>query len=243
MEQQDEEEEQLSGEGSREWEPIHYLHHPPPLLHSSSNTLHRSLSDSQTQFREWSMVAFRDAHFDSNHDHSVVFPPINHEGLHITSSPSDDLHQDLKPSNSPPDDNELLPLSPPQTAGVGGEAVARWVGFGFELLRSKVSGIASSVRNFVGFGGTNWSYSLGANRSFSSATGVAAALLVWCLLAVVRRRRRRVLVRKESRDHLILLIKEKDEKINHLLQQIAQMNQVLLSLHRDSLSGTGGSTK
>ncbi|GMQ10805.1 hypothetical protein CsSME_00053667 [Camellia sinensis var. sinensis] len=226
MEQQDEEEEQLSEEGSREWEPIHYLHHPPPLLHSSSNTLHRSLSDSQTQFREWSMVAFRDAHFDSNHDHSIVFPPINHEGLHITSSPSDDQHQDLKPSNSPPDDNGLVPLSPPQTAGVGGEAVARWVGFGFELLRSKVSGIASSVRNFVGFGGTNWSYSLGANRSFSSTIGVAAALLVWCLLVAVRQRRRRVLVRKESRDHLILLIKEKDE-VSFALQVFVKMSSLV----------------
>lgn len=114
--------------------------------------------------------------------------------------------------------------------------MARWVGIGFELLRSRVTSIASSLRNLAGVGGVNW--------SFCSAARVAAAVLLWWLYAVVRRRKRRdSQVRRESRDQLLRIVKEKDEKINQLLHQIAQMNQLLLALRRDSLPGTGGVSK
>lgn len=82
------------------------------------------------------------------------------------------------------------------TGSGGGGEVARWLGVGFELLRSRVTCIASSLCNFAGFGGVN---------------RVVAAVLVWWLFAVVRRRRRDSRVRRESRDQMIRVIKEKDE--------------------------------
>lgn len=112
--------------------------------------------------------------------------------------------------------------------------MARWVGIGFELLWSRVTSIASSLRNLAGVRGVNW--------SFCSAARVA--VLLWWLYAVVRRRKRRdSRVKKESRDQLLRIVKEKDEKINQLLHQIAQMNQLLLALRRDTLPGTGGVSK
>lgn len=114
--------------------------------------------------------------------------------------------------------------------------MARWVGIGFELLRSRVTSIASTLRNLAGVRGVNW--------SFCSAARVAVTVLLWWSYAVVRWRKKRDLrVKRESRDQLLRIVKEKDEKINQLLHQIAQMNQLLLALHRDLLPGTAGVSK
>ncbi|KAL6995161.1 hypothetical protein U1Q18_005296 [Sarracenia purpurea var. burkii] len=235
--EEEQEKEQVS-EDSTEWESITYPHSQSHHLHFSQ-THHRSSSDSQTQFIGRSTEASRDSLFtDDGVNRFVVFPPINHEGLHISSTLSPVLpnHDDEREESRnlpylPSEDHRLGPT--PRPPGALCE-VGRLVRFGFELLRCKVAGIASSIRDFAAFGGMT-------NCSFSSATGVAVAvaLLVWWLYVAVQRRRRRYLkVRKESRDHLILIIKEKDEKIKQLLHQIAEMNQILLGLHKDSLPGT-----
>ncbi|XP_052179966.1 uncharacterized protein LOC127793205 isoform X2 [Diospyros lotus] len=208
-EEEEEEEEQVPGKRYRE--PFHCFH---------------SLSDSEIQFNGYStVVATGHSHFNhGGDDSSIVFPPSNHEGLHITSSCNHDeqrRRETRESSDSPSDDKGLAPprlASDSTGAGFGGE-VKRWVGFGLELLRSKVTGIASWVRCLSASSGKNW--------SSRCVVGMAAALLVWCVYAVARRRRRRSRIRRESRDHLILLIKEKDE-----------MNQLLLTLYRDSSART-----
>lgn len=59
-------------------------------------------------------------------------------------------------------------------------------------------------------------------------------LAVWWFWALWRRRRRCGGGGQESEsvDQLKLLIKEKDEKIIQLLEQIAQMNKLLLARYR-----------
>ncbi|XP_058228358.1 uncharacterized protein LOC131336503 [Rhododendron vialii] len=239
-EEQQQEEEQQESEAKRFWDPIHSPRHLP----SSLQTHHRSLSDSHTQFKSCSISPTKHTHFTSD----VVFPPINHEGLHLSSphkpSPSLPNHPDNNTNqqvhNSPcssGEENGFLWVSQ-RAAGTGsggGGEVARWVSVGFELLRSRVTCIASSLCNFAGFGGVNW--------SVGCAARMVAAVLVWWLFAVVRRRRRDSRVRRESRDQMIRVIKEKDEKISQLLHQIAQMNQLLLALHGGPMPGTGGVTK
>ncbi|GFZ03559.1 hypothetical protein Acr_16g0001830 [Actinidia rufa] len=199
MEEEGEEREQVSEDSRSEWEAIHYPHpHPHPHHLQPPQTHHRSLSDSQTQYKGWSMVTVED-------DRSFVFPPVNHEGLHLSSTPSSSL-SNRKSSDSPSEENGWVPPHPAEAADAGsggGGEVARWAGLGFELFRDKVSGLVSSIRYFVDVRGASW--------SFCSATGVATAVLAWWLFVVIRRRRRRLEVRSESRDHLILFIKEKDE--------------------------------
>ncbi|XAR50020.1 hypothetical protein NMG60_11004230 [Bertholletia excelsa] len=226
---EDDDEEPVS-EISRELDPI-----PAPRAPIYSlQPLHRSLLDSGTQFSSCSLASFWDPLFHEENDSSVVFPPSNHEGLHVSSTPSlsgsnHDDHQQEDDHTflySQSEENELCPPAPLD----GGCEVARFVGFCFEFLRSRVNCFLSSLRHY---------FSLGrAHRSFSSAAGVAMVLLLWWFYVAVRRRIQRSRVHRESRDQLILRIKEKDEKINQLLHQIAQMNQLLLALHRDSSSGT-----
>ncbi|KAM1982153.1 hypothetical protein ACFX15_038553 [Malus domestica] len=182
----------------------------------------------ETQFKEWSMVAIGDS--PSPNTDSSVFPPINHENLHRPSQP-DQKHPDpLSPSLSSPllssssssslssfspsDSDEPGLVSPlPSVAQVRkpGE-FSTWVGIGFGLLRSKLSAMASSsVFDKV------W--------SFASGAGMAGVVFVlWSLFLRARRRR--------YRNRLMLIGNEKDEKINKLLHQIAQMNEVLVARHR-----------
>ncbi|XP_062025471.1 uncharacterized protein LOC133741762 [Rosa rugosa] len=163
---------------------------------------------SKTQFKEWSMVAIRDSN-------SSVFPPINHENLHLPTSPSLSSSSSSSLSSfSPSDSDESGPVSPkkPDTqVGKCGESRS-WVGFGVGLLRSKVLGIGS----LIGWEKV-WCFGSGAGI-------VAVVFMVWSFYLRVRRRR----YRKRSD----LIIKQKDEKINKLLHQIAQMNEVLVARHR-----------
>ncbi|XP_009338851.2 uncharacterized protein LOC103931152 [Pyrus x bretschneideri] len=178
----------------------------------------------ETQHKEWSMVAIRDT--PSPNTDSSVFPPINHENLHHPSQPdrkhpdplsSPSLSSSSSPSLSsfsPSDSDESGPLSPlpfDTLVRKPGEFTT-WVGIGFGLLRSKVSAMASSS----GFDKV-W--------SFASGAGMAAVVFVlWSLFLRAWQRR--------YRNDLKLIRKEKDEKINKLLHQIAQMNEVLVARHK-----------
>lgn len=157
--------------------------------------------------RECSMVVIRDDVVQHHRDHSV-FPPINHENLHISSpslspstssvssfSPSDTDSWGASSSSSPSD-------SPDQK--IGGFTAS--VSIGLEILRSKLFAVVSLYRNY------------GANRSAiwsigSAAAAAAAAVLSWWMYMRVwwwlKKKTRRKQTRREF--HLMNIIKEKDE--------------------------------
>ncbi|KAK1363434.1 hypothetical protein POM88_038995 [Heracleum sosnowskyi] len=130
-----------------------------------------------------------------------IFPPINHENL--------------RPE--PPD--QSLPDQDPEVSGaelVVNESGDTWWDFGFSYLRCKVYSFVSSFRD---------------HSSGALSVGAAAMVAALWYLRVRKQRRRRMIVHKESRDQLIRVIKEKDEKISTLLRQVAQMNEILLGLY------------
>lgn len=146
---------------------------------------------SKTQFKEWSMVAI-----SPNNDRSSVFPPINHENLHLPSSPSLSSSSSSSLSSFSPSDSDesaLGPVSPRKSdthVRESGE-FRNWVGIGVEVVRSKLLGIASSV----GWAKV-WSFSSGASI-------VAVVFMLWSFYLRARQRR--------YRNHFKLIIKEKDE--------------------------------
>ncbi|KAE8124383.1 hypothetical protein FH972_019277 [Carpinus fangiana] len=195
-----------------------------------------------TYLKEWSMVLIRDS---PAHGDCSVFPPVNHENLHIPShsQPCEEQQNPLSPSSSsstspslsssssftlssslsPSDsfDSDSLPAPPSDSRVKKAGEVTSWIGIGLEVFRCKVVAVVSSFRNYV-------AYNRGAFRSFGPVAAVVA-LVVWTLFMRYRRRRRRA----ETVGRLVQIIKEKDEKITQLLHQIAQMNEVLLARHRD----------
>ncbi|CAK9148036.1 unnamed protein product [Ilex paraguariensis] len=206
---------------------------------------------SQTQYdlpNGWSsMMAIR----DSAHTHdqtSLIFPPIDHENLHISKHSSHPIPNTKSTSSSYPfdqknscnsssyssspfdldrDDPPLLVPSPPRKRA--GD-VARWLRLGLQLLRCHITDITSTIRKFVNTRGVRW--------SFLSPVLVAAAML-FTVLYLRLRRRRLLQVSRESIGDLIHIIKQQDEKLNQLSHQIAQANEVLLALHRVLDSKTG----
>ncbi|KAA8542470.1 hypothetical protein F0562_023394 [Nyssa sinensis] len=187
------EEEEQTPDGLVESERTHYSHLQSSQTHHQFN-----------QTKGWSMVTIRDSCFDNDDDRSIVFPPINHEGLHISSPSSSSSHSNLNQHNhkSSPPTPTPTPTPPPPLSSFPLDAANG------DTLSSLLS--ISKPR------GTLW--------SLRSVGGVALAMLL-SLLYMRRRRQRHSQLQNDSKDHLILLIKERDEKINQLLHQIAQMNQ------------------
>ncbi|KAK8493209.1 hypothetical protein V6N13_021455 [Hibiscus sabdariffa] len=161
--------------------------------------------------QQWSMVMIRDS---VPHSDLSVFPPANHENLH---------RQIQQPQQNPPSDLTLLP--PPDAGDVvsssGGRGIGRWLGVGVGILRAKIVGLACY------FGYKNGTIGR-AFRSFRGVIDLATVVLLWWLCKRIWRLRRR----KESAERLRMIIKEKDEKIVGLLNQIAEMNKVLVERHK-----------
>ncbi|XVF50077.1 hypothetical protein PTKIN_Ptkin04bG0065500 [Pterospermum kingtungense] len=178
------------------------------------HSINQQKSKSNYQIKQqWSMVVIRDSLPHSDHS---VFPPINHENLHHQIQQQPQQHNPLSVSTlSPPSDS--AGVTPSSTA----RGIGEWLGIGIQILRAKIVSLAC----YFGFrNGT-------IGRAFPSFRGiinVAAVVLLWWLCKRVRWRSRR----KESVEQLKMIIKEKDEKIVGLLNQIAQMNQVLVARHK-----------
>ncbi|XP_059648811.1 uncharacterized protein LOC132294827 [Cornus florida] len=155
---------------------------------------------------------------DYLHHHSSVFPPSDHEGLPITpqhspSSSLPSLSSSCSSSSSVSGEGHgLIPVS------VTGE-IGRRLKLQLGLLSSGIHRIVYAIRSYGVFRG-----------GFLTVTGVAAAMVVSLLYVKVQRWRRRVL--QENQDRLVLLVKEKDEKISQLLLQIAQMTEKLSTRSR-----------
>ncbi|XP_039058086.1 uncharacterized protein LOC120201572 [Hibiscus syriacus] len=161
--------------------------------------------------QQWSMVMIRDS--VSRSDLSV-FPPVDHENLH---------RQIEQPLRDPPSDSTLHP--PPDAGRVVssscGRGIGEWLGIGAGILRAKIVGLGSYFGYRDGTIGK-------AFRSFRGVIDFATMVLLWWLCKRIWRMRRR----KESVARLRMIIKEKDEKIVGLLNQIAEMNKVLVERHK-----------
>lgn len=190
----------------------------------------------------WSMVAIRNHQKHYHKNPPIVFPPIDHENLHISpelppspyqihnihagnrqnSFSDSDSDSDLNSSTTfSPSDSSPPPRSPISSA-LRARPAAGWIGSWTEILDSKVNGL---VRFLCGA----FSSSRGALLTFKSAA--FAAVLVAFLYF---RRRRRLIGGEECRDRLVGMIKKRDEKINQLLDQISRMNQMMHAVQKTS---------
>ncbi|GAV71542.1 hypothetical protein CFOL_v3_15034 [Cephalotus follicularis] len=160
--------------------------------------------------KEWSLVAIKDrSHKNNNNNDLSIFPPNNHENLHIPSQQHSNQQQQKQKQF------DAYRLAPPRSP-------IKCLGIGFEVLRAKICSIAASF----------WSYNDDSARgsvwSFLPAAGVALMLTMWWLSRRLRRQSRDRL----NMDRLMVAIKERDEKIIQLLHHIVQMNEVLLAHHK-----------
>ncbi|KAK6276186.1 PREDICTED: uncharacterized protein LOC18604754 [Theobroma cacao] len=158
--------------------------------------------------QQWSMVMIRDS---LPHDDLSIFPPVDHENL----------PNQIQQQHNPPSSSTLSPPRPgaseviPASAGGG---IGEWLGIGLEILRAKMVSIAC----YFGYKNGTMGRAFG---SLGRVIGVAVAAVLWWLC-------RRRTCRKESVEQLKRSIKEKDEKIRGLLNQIAEMNQLLVARHK-----------
>ncbi|KAL8244133.1 hypothetical protein R6Q59_010391 [Mikania micrantha] len=161
------------------------------------------LSDSQPAEGIWSTPPS-----DKDHRDSVVFPPINHEGLNLHHQC--DVRETYDERAKPP--AQLSTGLKPTPA-----AAVKW-----RFSQFKLTGILSGVWNcFVIRGGLLRSFNI-------PLIGSVLLLLLFCLRFRLRRRQR---LRGEAIDELLGVIKEKDERIHCLLHQIARLNELLLASH------------
>ncbi|KAK1357704.1 hypothetical protein POM88_050960 [Heracleum sosnowskyi] len=177
----------------------------------NSYDLESSKSESPWAYDESSMLGVDNQSSIINNN---VFPPINHEGLHIHSQSFPlSLHQ-FKPTTSP----SKIPISRVN--------VTRCWNLWFKFMHRSIDYIPSRLLN----------YSLSSVISvvFSPVT---VLLLVFWYLRVRRQRQRRALLDK-SRDHLIRIVAQRDEEISKLMHQIAQMNKLLCGVATSSPRAT-----
>nr|XP_010911026.1 uncharacterized protein LOC105037020 [Elaeis guineensis] len=195
----------VDGDG---WEPV-----PPPARPPAA----------EENGRGWEVVAVGAAS-SAAYDDCSVFPPSLHEGLHLLPDP------DLNPTVVLPQHHgEAVgglgeSSSPPPRREENGEGeempeMRRWmsdsarrlIGSGLEAIHSKIclwrgGGLDCAI------GGGVW--------SVAALAGFVVALMY------LRRRYRR------EKELLLLLVQEKDQRISHLLHQIALMNEILVQRHR-----------
>ncbi|KAK4362257.1 hypothetical protein RND71_017498 [Anisodus tanguticus] len=172
----------------------------------------------------------------------AVFPPVNHENLYISTNFA--VNQTHSQSSSPPfpsspsvsslssssfslsnRDKDVSsysdpPKSVPDSHRVPARASdyqGRWWNLGLQVLFSRINGIGNRARRAV--------------TIILSPFGVTVMLVMFVYF-----RWRRRLIRGESREQLRRTINAKDERINQLLSQIAEMNQVVVAMHKRNLS-------
>ncbi|KAH1074572.1 hypothetical protein J1N35_026900 [Gossypium stocksii] len=167
------------------------------------NSIASKSEPSQPIKRPRSMVMIRDSLPQSD---LSIFPPINHENLR---------YQIQQQQQNPVSEPSLLPPSGAgdviQSSGDHGFGV--WLGTLLQIVRAKIVTLACY------FGYENGTIGR-AFRSFRGIADMALLVLLWWLCKRIRRRR----CGEESVERLKTIIKEKDEKIVGLLNQVAQMN-------------------
>lgn len=172
-------------EDFNEWQQIE--HHPSP--ETSSPTVHQSSV-------AWNTVADHQSTSAEGMSSQIVPKTINSEDG--TSSPS--------AASSDEDGAAPMPAAPPldwrfRVASEGRKLMK----LRFEAVRPGVVRVASKVRNCTICMGAFW--------SITCMTGAAAAVAAVLVYMGIRRRRRRV--GRQSVDHLVYLLREKDEVSIH----------------------------
>ncbi|XP_047147153.1 uncharacterized protein LOC124819645 [Vigna umbellata] len=118
------------------------------------------------------------------------------------------IHHENLQILSPYSDNHT-PQSPPSSSPFHSR-IRGWTSIALQIIRSKLS----SFRNK----GVIWSIGV-----------PAAALLMFCWI-IIATKKKRTLTPNEAR--LISIVKQKEQKIAQLLNQIAQMNEILIDRHK-----------
>ncbi|KAK6920918.1 hypothetical protein RJ641_014596 [Dillenia turbinata] len=185
-----------------------------------NQTDRENLPNSTIYFSSSSTSSLTPSLFSHSNDDLLIFPPINHENLHI-SSPSTQNDQAPQPESTPTMMTSHVSLDERLRSLDG---VRRWFRSGLEILGSK-------ILNFV-LQFQSWASNKRAFCSFDTVAGFASAVLVMMVCSVLRQRWRLRRVRRQSEDRLVRLIEEKDEKIIELLHQITRINQALLDRQR-----------
>ncbi|KAL5759446.1 hypothetical protein ACOSQ2_018284 [Xanthoceras sorbifolium] len=162
-----------------------------------------------TPRREWDMVSIRESYLQ---DSLSLFPPSHHQDLQVSS------HDEQPNSPSSPPSLSSSSSSSDVSSSDLRARVGRQLSLRFKILGSGIVRVAAKVRYCAVCVGGFW--------SFAAMTGLVATVLLSLLYARLRRWRARVL-QEENNNRLIFLIKEKDQKINQLLLQVSQMNQLL----------------
>lgn len=157
----------------------------------------------------------------------AIFPRSNHENLAIVSLNKDQLieeQQQLHPLSSSPASlsSDGDHHSEVEEAEVEDRA-GNWIRTGLGFFRSGIEKIVSRMRNHADRRASILLFA-------SATTGVGAMLLVVALYRRAKRWKRQLL--PESKQHLILLIREKDQKIDQLVHQVIQLNDMLSARRR-----------
>ncbi|XP_057777357.1 uncharacterized protein LOC130995885 isoform X1 [Salvia miltiorrhiza] len=150
---------------------------------------------------------------------SSVFPPGNHEDLPITNQ--GDEHEQLQLQLQGP-------VHTPPPAASGGDGVRKWMRLHVGALQTGILWIFGRLRYCVTCRVGVWSFAWIAGGVAAAAAALLLSLWQGRLLMWWQRRLRI----DSSKKRLMAVIDEKDKKINQLLLQIAQTNEMLLARRR-----------
>lgn len=159
------------------------------------------------EFTDWEEIEFP---FDNQTSSS--FPEAQHLDLEIKQ---DDLPFQLQEDRESP---ENAPSSPLPLQGSGTDTLRQQQ----KKSDSKLSDVMGEVKTVICAMGRKMVTGLG--FSFRCPTFVPAAALAVVILAWMK------IV--QGRNHLLLLLREKDQRISQLLHQIAHMNEILSARRR-----------
>ncbi|XP_027154096.1 uncharacterized protein LOC113753997 isoform X1 [Coffea eugenioides] len=177
-------------------------------------------------------VVIKDSFFTTDR---AIFPPSNQENLPVVSLTKDQLIEEQQQSHIE-EQQQLHPSSSPASLSSDGDHQSEveeakvenkdgnWIKRGLGFFSSGIEKIVSRMRNCADRRASTWLFA-------SATTGVGAMLLVVVLYRRAKRWRGQALP-AESKQHLRLLIREKDQKINQLLHQVIQLNDMLLARRR-----------
>ncbi|KAF5187404.1 hypothetical protein FRX31_023006 [Thalictrum thalictroides] len=225
------------------WEPIPSSQ---PSLRAHSSSLQQQQPQVQAQTREWEMVEHRRNEDDDDYDFSV-FPPSNHEGLHIPShhqqQEQEQLHQvAVVEQYSPP---LLEPPPPPPQTNVNFvipthrepllDSIIDAKEMLIKNLRSGVQVISSNIFRLVSLGRYYYAIARRRRPNWSSSVylgGFSFTLALLMSFWFFKWKRWRRQSREEKIDQLFQLVRHQDEKINQLLDQISYLNKLLAGRRR-----------
>ncbi|XP_062084046.1 uncharacterized protein LOC133790429 [Humulus lupulus] len=188
-------------------------------------------AESPESLSEWEQIdsPFSPPHVAGTHvhlqqDHSPDSPSSSSSSSSPTPAVSSSSSTNLRPNE---EEARRRPESDSRLAAV--KEFKKQLRLRFGILKTDVLGVAAKVCNYRLV--AVWRF-----WSIVSVAGAITAVLLSFIYAKLWRPRWRPRVlprrRRENNEPLLLLLKEKDEKISQLLVQIAQMNEALSARRR-----------